>query len=63
MKLPTIEERLYGNERYQQGYMAGYLKKTHFTRRLKSLKEKSLFKQFGLFWDYLDDTIAANKKR
>ena len=63
MKLPTPEERLFGNERYKQGFRDGYLKRTHFMRRLKSLKEKSLFKQFGEYWDYIDYKISENKKR
>ena len=63
MILPTPEIRLYGDERYEQGYTAGYLKRTHLMRRLKSLKEKSLYKQFGVFYDYLDDNISKNRKK
>ena len=60
--LPTPDEVNYGNERHAEGYAKGWNQNTYDRRRRKSLKEDSLFRQFGNFLDYLDDMIAANKK-
>jgi len=60
--LPTPDEVNYGNERHAEGYAKGYNQNTYDTRRRKSLREKSLFRQFCNFYDYLDTLIASNKK-
>lgn len=57
------EIKLFGKERFQEGYKTGYQKSTLDRRKRLSLKEKSISKQFGVFFDYLGDRIFDNKKR
>ena len=61
-KLPTPDEALYGQEMKAEGYVKGYNQKTYDIRKVKSKKERSLFIQFGHFYDYIDGVISANRK-
>jgi len=64
MKLTDMPEvQNYGQELYKQGWRDGYLKATFTRRRLKLLKEQSLYRQFGAWYDWCDDLIAKNKRK
>jgi hypothetical protein len=59
----TPEVESYGRENFAQGYKTGFEKNASDRRKRLSLKEMSQRKRFGEFYDWLDDKIAANKKK
>ena len=61
--LPNAEQRVYGQEMYEDGYKTGYTRNTYDRRRRMALKEKALHLKYGSFLDFLDDTISRNKRK
>jgi hypothetical protein len=61
--LKTSEVTNYGKECRQKGYEEGYLRATLDARKRRFLKEKTIRKLSDQYHDYLDDQIAARKKR
>ena len=54
---------LFGRTRYKEGWKRGYKKATADRRKRLARKEKFLQRQFGEFYDYLDDMIFKNKRK
>jgi len=63
MKLPTPEERIYGNEMYEKGFNKGYQKHCNDVRKMKMKKERDLFRKFSIYVDYMEDILSSNRKR
>ena len=61
--LLSPEVQNYGQNKYEEGYQAGYLRATHDARKRRILREASALRQFSDFYDYLDDVIASHKKK
>ena len=53
----------YGNEREEIGYQKGYLRATLDARKRRKHKNQLLRRLSDKYYDYLDDVIAARKKR
>lgn len=52
----------YGDQRYEEGYARGYMRKTLDVRKRQSTKEKAVLYRFGIWYDFLDDEIARHKR-
>jgi len=60
---PNQLERNYGDDRETNGYSKGYNQCTYDARRRKAFKEKSLYRQFSQYLDWLSDRQWENRRR
>jgi len=61
--LPTPEQRLFGQEKYNIGYSKGYQRAFWDLRKIKLKKEGKAFRRFGKMWDRMEDQLSENRKR
>ena len=62
-KLPSPEQKNYGDDRHEKGYSSGYKQSSLDSRKRKFFKEKEIRKISDRYLDYLDDEIAKRSKK